>query len=284
MTKNHAEFWTIDSPTSDYTDQLKFPSTRILAESWADTHGSPNTIDDPKFRGVLEIPRREPSAIVAVDIDEILRQTGAAMVRMIGKTASDMFYPDSKELSYGTHLPPFSDSTLGRQESLHRYVYELTEHDAVPLVPFTGSISNFIASWQKKNVYTLAITACVAGLERKTVAILAKSFLNIRGVYFTGPHEAGEHISKADALRSAVHILSDGSDQHHTIPTIAIDDSSHNARDYAKSGIKTFVPAYRWNEDLEDCSGTEIQRTKIDTVPTGLSAFIAVDQYLNRLV
>ena len=267
---NEAQLWTLDTHPIDDTD---IPDSYELLDTWNAFHANADMVTLPQMLGVCELPTEQPSAVISLDLCEVLRETGPSITRMY--TAET----DTTSHDYGVY---YGDGYLGSREQVSRELMlpQLMGAQAVKAVPFAESIQALLQRWRRAGVYVIANTSTLPGCEQSTTEFLAQHYADsLRGILFPRNHDGEGVLTKAGILSQAKQTIYDytGFSLNNT-PTIAIEDARHHAEQYIESAEDTliYMPAYAWNEPLEHTKQVTRVAQQFGTVDT----FIAVDQLL----
>jgi hypothetical protein len=249
------------------------PSVDQLLDVWKEHHGNKlmTYLDD--MYGICELPDNQPTAILSLDLCEVLRETGPSLTRMYGRTVGDTLH------DYGAY---YGDGLLGDREQFSRekILPELMRHNTVTPVPFSEAIHAFLQRWNQAGVYTVANTSTLPGCETSTTQFIADHYPDvIKGILFPRNHDGKGGTTKASILEKTKQTLAcqTGYDME-TIPSFAIEDAHHHAVDYTEhpSSIQVFMPNYSWNSTLSEQENITIVEQRLGTIDT----FIAVDEAL----
>lgn len=249
------------------------PSVDQLLDIWKEHHGDKPITNLEGMYGICELPNSQPTAILSLDLCEVLRETGPSLTKMYGRAISDTLH------DYGAY---YGDGLLGHREqfSRERILPELMRHNTVTPVPFSEAIHAFLQRWNKAGVFTVANTSTLPGCEASTTRFIADHYPDsIRGILLPRNHDGKGSTTKADILESAKQTVArqTGYDMN-TIPSLAIEDAHHHAVNYIEhpSSIQVFMPNYSWNSALSEQENITIVEQTLGTIDT----FIAVDEAL----
>ncbi len=267
---NEAQLWTLDTHPIDASD---IPDSYELLDIWNSFHANADMVTLPQVLGVCELPTEQPSAIISLDLCEVLRETGPSITRMYTEET------DATSHDYGVY---YGDGYLGSREQLSRELMlpQLMGAQAVKAVPYAQSIQALLQRWRQAGVYVIANTSTLPGCELSTTEFLAQHYADsFRGILFPRNYDGNGTLTKAGILSHTKQTIYDytGFSLHDT-PTIAIEDARHHAEQYVESAEDTliYMPAYAWNEPLEHTKQVTRVAQQFGTVDT----FIAVDQLL----
>lgn len=262
--------WTFESP-------LEAPSSEELIASWQKYHQTEVRPLDSDSLGLLEIPDKAPRAIVSLDLCEVLRQTGLSL-----EGIHNPFLNLPANFAQDYEINDLYESWQGDTKIRTRNVImtqQLMYFEQVSPVPYHEAIQAFLQRWQHNGIYVIANTSTLPGCEISTIKFLADTYPNsLRGILLPGNHDGLGTTTKADILQQAKRQLSRiiGTDVT-TVPTIAIEDAWHHGKNYVESEdqIDVFMPAYKWNEPLENTPSITRVAQQFGTLDT----FIAADNY-----
>lgn len=272
--------WTLDYPREPHFDE---PSTPELTAHWLEAHPTQALVLPDAIYGIAEVPEAQPTAIVSLDLDEIVRMSGLSLIHLRGGVLDDMVTDGARgHLDYGSHLNGWEDhDSLEPQAMRHLMLQELMHAGRVPPVEYHSVIATFLREWRAQDVYTIVNTSTLSGCELSTIKFLDEHFPGCtQGLLLPRNHDGHGSVTKAQSLRATLQAINEQTAWHTDgIPVIAIDDASHHAQDYDKAGIKTFMPSYDWNTGCQEVGTIErIPQHWPGTVDT----FVAVDRYLTN--
>ena len=230
--------------------------------------------------GAAERPTEVPSAVVSVDLCEVVRQTGLAMLEIRGGTINDMVSnPETGFLDYGIALNGWDPEAA--QGYKLQYAQNLMFHNKVNPTKHHEAIRSFLRSWQQRGIYTLANTSTPEGCELSTIRFLQHYYPGcFNGIMFPRNHDGNGATTKAMSVGHVLEAMQEETGfEVNRVPILAIDDAPHHAIDFQKAGIETYVPMYPWNVNVEN----QPLISRIDDSLGPLGAFIAVDQRLSAL-
>lgn len=257
------------------------PSIEDLTAAWVDRNPTSVLSLPSEIYGVAEVPQVQPTAIVSLDLCEVVRETGLALLQLRGGNLDDMVVDKATGyMDYGSHLNGWHDNPdVDSQIMVQLMLQEFMHHDHVAPMPLSTAIGNMLRKWRAEGAYVIANTSTLPGCELSTIRFLDEVYPGcVQGILLPRNHDGLGKVTKIQALEATKQaiIKETGYDLSDT-PVIAIDDAFHHAESYDKQGVKTFMPAYDWNEALENVGIIErIERRLPGTIDT----FIAVDQYL----
>lgn len=248
------------------------PSNDELREIWQEHHSSSETVELDMY-GICETPTKQPTAILSLDLCEIVRETGPSLTTIY--SADKTAFADD----YGNY---YGNTLLGDDAQLKRTLLlaELMSANYVKPVPYAEALHAFLENWGKQGVYVLANTSTLEGGEESTVKFLAEYYTAAtKGILFPRNHDGLGSTTKAGILRHAKNKLqvATGFD-FESIPTIAIEDAHHHATNYMAEdpNIQLFMPAYTWNEPLDNID----RITRVEQQLGTLDTFIAADEHI----
>lgn len=262
--------WTLDTHP---IDESEIPDNYRLLSTWKTYNTNADMVTLPDMFGICELPSEQPSAVISLDLCEVLRETGPSLTRMY--TADT----DTTSHDYGVY---YGDGFLGDREQLSRELLlpQLMGAQAVKAVPYAQSIQALLQRWRHAGVYVIANTSTLPGCELSTTDFLAQHYTDsLRGILFPRNHDGKGNLTKAGILAHTKQTIYDYTGfSLRSTPTIAIEDARHHAEQYVESCDDTLVymPAYSWNESLETTNRVTRVEQQLGTVDT----FIAVNQLL----
>ncbi|HEY0965572.1 MAG TPA: hypothetical protein VGE13_03780 [Candidatus Saccharimonadales bacterium] len=250
------------------------PSSEELVQAWQKYHDKDTVFElSNGMFGVYELPDKQPSAIISLDLCEVLRETGPSLTRMYGHSDTDFLH------HYGEY---YGDAVLGEDAQVKRsYLLPLLmQYDHVQPVPFSDSIAAFMRRWRANGVYIIANTSTLPGCEIDTVRFLSKHYSQtMQGILLPRNHDGNGTTTKAGILQyTAEQISARTNYDMQNIPAVAIEDAHHHAIGYVESpaDVQVIMPAYSWNEPLEGIEDI----TRVEQQLGTLDSFIAADNYL----
>lgn len=250
------------------------PSPEELVDIWREHHAANRVITLRHGRlGVCELPSRQPTAVLSLDLCEVLRETGLSLTRLDGDIGDSAMH--DYNMFYG-------DGVLGDdpQRARELLLPELMHYEQVPPVPYSGAITAFMARWREHGVYIIANTSTLPKCELSTIRFLSQRYPDtVHGILLPRNHDGNGTTTKADILLQAKHTINEVTGFNlNDIPTVAIEDAYHHAVDYTEhpSNTHVYMPAYSWNSPLEDHENV----TRVEQQFGTLDTFIAVDEYL----
>ena len=185
-------------------------------------------------------------------------------------------------MDYGSHLNGWHDNPeVDTQVMVQLILQEFMHHDHVPPMSLNTAIGSMLRKWRNDGVYVIANTSTLPGCELSTIRFLDEVYPGCtQGILLPRNHDGLGKITKMQALEATKQAISRESGYDLTdTPVVAIDYAYHHAKSYDEQGIKTFMPAYDWNEALENIGSIErIERRLPGTIDT----FVAADQYLSQ--
>ena len=262
--------WTLDTHPIHDSD---IPDTRKLLSAWRENNLDADMVALPDMLGICELPSKQPSAVISLDLCEVLRETGPSLTRMY--TADTAITSHDYGVYYG-------DGYLGDREQLSRELLlpQLMGAQAIKAVPFAQSIQTMLQRWRQSGVYVIANTSTLPGCELSTTTFLAQNYTDsLRGILFPRNHDGKGSLTKAGILAHTKQTIYEYTGHHlYDTPTIAIEDARHHGEQYVSESEHTevFMPAYSWNEPLENKNRITRVEQQLGTIDT----FIAVNQLL----
>lgn len=256
------------------------PSLEELTAAWLDHRPADLMVLPDDVYGVAERPSVMPRAVVSVDLCEVVRETGRALIELGGGGYDDMI-ADGKTgfLDYGAnHLGWPKDRA---QQYLERIVPQLFHYTEIPPVPFSDAVGAFMRKWRRENIYVIANTSTTVGAELGTLHYLHDIYPDsFQGVLFPRNHDGKGKMTKAISINATIETLMREHNSGTAPSVVAIDDAMHHAYDLDSTGADVFVPAYAWNEGLSRHDRiTRVART-LGTV----DSFMAADRRLSELL
>lgn len=268
-------FWTFESPLEPH---FEAPTSEELATSWQMYHQTEAHQLDGDFVGLFEVPETAPRAVVSLDLCEVLRESGIALESIHNSFedstpqahAQNHEYGDLYSAWQGDARTPTKNRAMLQQLMYLEYVAPVPHHEA---------IQAFLQRWHHNNIYVIANTSTLPGCETSTIKFLADTYPgSLRGILLPGNHDGLGTTTKPDILRQVKQRIShDTGFDITTSPTIAIDDALHHGKNFAEeeNNVQVFMPAYKWNESLENAPSITRITQRLGTIDT----FIAVDNY-----
>ena len=241
-------------PTNEREVHFDVPRLGVLEEEWQHRNPNRTLIElDGAIYGVAERPDTIPKAIVSLDLREVVRETGLALLEMRGGTLDDMVADGTTgEMDYGSTLNGWHNDIA--QPNRQLYIQEFMHHDMVRPVKYRGAIRALMQKWRDENVYVIANTSTLPGCELSTIRFLNEHYPDcFRGILLPRNHDGKGKVTKAMALQAttaAIQYNLQASDTN--IPTFAIDDAMHHATDLDTVGTTVLVPAYAWNTGFDN--------------------------------
>lgn len=266
---------TIWTPDSERELHFNIPSINELEQAWSVNHNRPLLTLDSSMYGVAEQPLRPPTAILSVDLCEVVRNTGLSVLKIPGATIEDMVADgQTGYMDYGSTVNGWSEESA--QSNRQLYIQELMQHDHVDPAPYTDVIRAFMERWRDQGVYVIANTSTLPGCELNTIRFLDQHFPDcFQGILLPRNHDGQGSVTKSMILSETMHAIATQTEYLTQGPTVAIDDAMHHANDFDRDGVQVFVPAYAWNEGFDDHPRIVRVGQTLGTVDT----FVAVDQY-----
>lgn len=267
-------FWLFDH---DIDEEFQTPSIDKLITTWQDTHRMKTFALSNNHFGIYQAPVQTPSAVISLDLCEVVRETGLSFEKIHGGAMTpERLLRTQNEMAYNALYSNWMGADVAH-DNLQRLAQQLMHHDHVSPVPYHEGIQALLQKWQSQNVYIIANTSTLPGCEVSTIKFLADTYPgSFSGILFPRNHDGSGTTTKASILEnfkhsSGVHTITD-------LTTVAIEDVAHHSRAYveASSDTEVFMPAYIWNEELEDTPRVHRISQGFGTLDT----FLAVDQYL----
>lgn len=263
--------WTFDSPQEPH---FIVPTVSELEEAWERHHSSQTFARlHESMYGICTKPPKQPTAVIAVDLCEVVRQTGASFTKLYTND------PASTAHDYNVY---YGEDILGENAQAMREIMapELMHADAVEPVPYTDAIQAFMQRWKSQGIYIIANTSTLPGCETSTVKYLADYFPgSFQGILLPRNHDGKGKTTKPEIFShtKAELELQTGFD-FTNIPSLCIEDAYHHGSDYVThpDSIHVFMPEYSWNQPLDGHPDISRVTQRFGTVDT----FIAVDEYL----
>ncbi len=242
--------------------------------------GDNSVIPSDAIPGVINLPRSAPTAVISMDLCEVVRSSALSLLRIPGGDLSDMVYDVTTGFhDYGSRSNGIPDARAQPWRQLH--LQQFMNHDVVEPVPYNETIVAFMKKWQNNGVYIFANTSTLPGCELATVEFLQTYYPGcFQGIMLPGNHDGNGATTKVDALGevlSALELAGTGTIGH----TIAVEDATHHIKTYQEHNVTTFVPSYGWNAPTDGLSGVE--RISTERLGGTIEAFVALDQYLAAL-
>lgn len=175
-------------------------------------------IQIPGMYGVFIPTEAAPSAVVSVDLCEVLRRTGWSIAIRAGQDGS-IEYPYSK----ATGVDDEAQNTA--------LVHDLMKTDRVHPVEGAEEISQILRDIRQQGNLVIANTSTLPGCETATINFLAKYYPGVfDGIHFnTGGHHATEvNASKAWAIRQLLGVIHPNNPSHRGLTIVSIDDRPHH--------------------------------------------------------
>jgi hypothetical protein len=264
---NHDQLWLPSSSREEFSP----PSTHELMAMWTTMQvagpnskldfGTVEAVDPGHHDSFLhlnetvlnacQVPKKAPTAIVSMDMCEMLRRTGESL--------GLVFNP------YGVNLPthpscnrPSYDSLLEEKglEDIRWWVdtlvQELADSNSIPPVDFIDDIAIIFRDLRSMGVYIVANTSIVGGAEKGTLRFIHK-YMNgcFDGILFPRNYMADENqMTKARAIASVQQAIETQTNFSANVPIYAVDDTpKHLEQMHEKLGAVCFIPPYPWNSN-----------------------------------
>lgn len=284
--QNQPAIWQIGNPLEHH---YEIPSIENLTARWVESSPAPVLNLPEEIYGVAEKPLTQPRAVIAIDIDEIIRDSGMTLLQISGGALDDMVADgETGVFDYGsTHnrwqlgngIYSQAEQAEYAQAMRHLMLHEMMQADLVQPTAYSEIIAKFILKWRAQDVYVIANTSTLPGCETSTVEFLNKYFPGcMQGLLLPRNHDGRGKITKPQSLDATLEAIKKQTTfTVDRLPILAIDDAKHHAEGYDANGIKTFMPAYGWNSGCKNVGQIEVVPRRFKGT---IDTFMAVDSYL----
>lgn len=238
------------------------PSQADLTDYWQAVYSEPAEPVSGVL-GVINKQAHEPTALVSVDLCEVLRDTGREYQRTIGLRDVKLF-------------PYMGQLAAGGLDIVTPTIQRLMNEGQVPVVDEIDEIAAIIRRVRSSGALVLANTSTLPGCEFATID---ERFMASRlkdcfdGIVFPRNYDGLGTVTKADAVASALRQV--GLDEQAAV-IVHIDDTPHHLQSFATRFASTpnlglFMPVH----DSNDEPATAAWR-----VPSALVGFEEIEQYV----
>ena len=273
-----SELWIPQLEAAKYYE----PTTSELEELWTKHNSDAEMLElQPKIYGACTVPSEVPTAFAAIDLCEVVRHSGGALLRFRGAGIEEMITEaDGKTFDYGSTVNGWPQEAA--QAHRHYYLDEFMRNQVVKPVPYIDSIATMLRYWRSQGVYVVADTSTLPGCEAATIEFLGQHLQGaFDGILLPRNHDGLGSTTKLEALNDVKRAISDIFlfQEPIGVPTVALDDAVHHAIAYAEGddNIEVLMPEYPWNAAAE---GVSKRVLRIAQTFGTLDTFIAADQFL----